>query len=412
MKKIYVIGGGPGNSEYILPAAEKIIKQCDYIVGDRRILKSFGLERESQQLHVMGRIMESLEWIKNRTDGSTICILVSGDPLMYSLFRLVKRTFVDDDIRVIPGIGSLQAFAAKIGESMEDAKILSGHGRHLSMRQLLSDVCSHPKVFLLCDQERTPQWLAAKLVEHGFPDADMAVGSRISYEDEKIVTAKACQIQKMSFSSLCVVMIRNKGEKAWMAPIFLCDSDFIRNKTPMTREEIRWIILGKLGLKIDSILWDVGAGTGSVSVEAALKCKYGKVFAIERNAEALSVLEQNKHKYLLDNMEIIHGKASQSLQGLDTPTHVFIGGTGGELEPVLDHVRLLGKNIKIIISCVTLETLTLAYDLCRTMDGLAKPEILTINIEHSRPIGSYTMMEGGHPVTLMMTETVEEIEKY
>ena len=156
MKDIKIIGGGPGDEAYILPAARQAAEECDLVIGDKRLLETFGLAADEKHIFEMGRIMERLEWLKVQPDTLKAGILVSGDPLMYSLFRLVRRAFPDRKVTVIPGIGSIQAFAARLGESMEDAKILSAHGRDMTGESLAAAVRKYPKLFLLCDNERTP----------------------------------------------------------------------------------------------------------------------------------------------------------------------------------------------------------------------------------------------------------------
>ena len=160
MKHIQIIGGGPGDEAYILPMARQAVAESSLIIGDKRLLQAFGLEADETHIFEMGRMMERLEWLKNQPDSLSAGILVSGDPLIYSLFRLVRRTFPDAQVEIIPGIGSIQAFAARLGESIEDAKILSAHGRNMPGKMLVKEVSRSPKLFILCDNERTPDWIA------------------------------------------------------------------------------------------------------------------------------------------------------------------------------------------------------------------------------------------------------------
>lgn len=407
MKKITIIGGGPGDENYILPAARKRIEACDWVVGDRRLLESFRLDPEEEKVHVMDRMMETMAWIGEQDASKHIGILVSGDPLMYSVYRMVRRTFPEAEVTVIPGIGSIQAFAARLGESMEDARIISGHGRNLSEKSLTEEVKKCAKLFILCDKVRTPAWTARVLTDSGLGNVQMASGSCMTYPDERIVLGKPEIFLNEDFPTLSLVMVKNPDAVSVSESGFslLSDNQFSRNKTPMTREEIRWIILGKLGLSEKSVFWDIGAGTGSISVEAALRCREGKVIAIERNPQAFSVLYENRKRLATDTMEIVEGRALEVLDGLPVPTHVFIGGAGGELKEILEKICDLGPDIRILISCVTLETMTLAYELCRISEKLKIPELVTIRIEHSRPLGNYHIMDGAHPVTLIMTET-------
>lgn len=437
MKDIKIIGGGPGDASYILPMARQAVEQSDLIIGDRRLLQTFGLAADNEYIFEMGRMMERLEWLKKRPDSLRVGILVSGDPLMYSMFRLVRRTFPKAKITVIPGIGSIQAFAARLGESMEDARIISAHGRDMTGDTLVKAVRQYPKLFILCDNERTPDWMAEQLMDAGLTAVDMAAGSRLSYSDENIVFGSPANIfhgpsvqgdnsendgranpGNRKYPALSLVMIKNPNvlsntegmseTKSMLKPsdgALLRDAAFSRNKTPMTREEIRWIAVGKMQLSENSVVWDVGAGTGSVSVECARRCPSGKVISIEKNQRALEVLYENRERLTQRNMEIIEGTAPEAFEGLLRPSHVFIGGAGGALREILERICQYGAGIRVIIACVTMETMMEAYKLSDTIAGLKRREMVSVRIETERPVGSYHLMEGGHPVTLIIAET-------
>lgn len=428
MKHIRIIGGGPGDKTYILPMARQAVAESSLIIGDKRLLQTFGLEADGTHIFEMGRMMERLEWLKKQPDSLSAGILVSGDPLMYSLFRLVRRTFPDAQIEIVPGIGSIQAFAARLGESMEDAKILSAHGRNMSGEMLVKEVFSSSKLFILCDNERTPDRMAGELIKAGLTSVDMAAGSRISYPDEVIVSGGPEAVSREEYPALSLVMIKNPeaeapaersganentcGGLACDGVSLLRDGAFLRNGTPMTREEVRWVALGKMGLSANSVVWDVGAGTGSVSIECARQCPAGKVISIEKNPEALKILYQNREHFGISNMDIIEGTAPEVFEGLERPTHVFIGGAGRALSAILEKICRYGADIQILIACVTLETMTEAYRLVDSVKGLRRREIVTVRIETARPVGSYHLMEGGHPVTLITAETWNEGEKH
>ncbi len=405
MKDIIIIGGGPGDASYILPAARQAVSQCGLIIGDKRLLEIFGLEADGKYIFEMGRMVDRLRWLKEQPDSLRVGILVSGDPLMYSMLRLVQRTFPEAKIHIVPGIGSIQVFAARLGESLEEAKIISAHGRNMTGGMLAAAVRENSKLFILCDHERTPDWMAGQLIDAGLTSVHMAVGSRISYPDEILLSGSPQDVLcGKGYPPLSLVMVKNLAAVP-VSSGFFRDGAFLRNRTPMTREEIRWIAVGKLGLSANSVVWDVGAGTGSVSVECAGRCPSGKVIAIEKNPRALEVLRQNQAYLAPVNMEIIEGAAPAAFKGLERPSHVFIGGSGGALAEILKEICRYGAGIRIVIACVTLETMMEAYKLSGSMEGLRRQEAVTIRIETDRPVGNYHLMEGGHPVTLIIAET-------
>lgn len=175
------------------------------------------------------------------------------------------------------------------------------------------------------------------------------------------------------------------------------DDVFIRGKTPMTKSEVRSISLSKLQLTKDSILYDVGAGTGSVSIEAAMLAKHGMVYAIEKKEEAVSLIIKNKNKFKVNNLEILKGEASMSMELLPPPSHVFIGGTSGNLKEILIKVFLKNSKARIVINMIALESLAEAVYLLKELpvDDL---EITQVTIAKGKEVGNYHMMMGQNPV--------------
>lgn len=168
----------------------------------------------------------------------------------------------------------------------------------------------------------------------------------------------------------------------------------------MTKEEVRSVSLSKLRLTEDSICCDVGAGTGSVSVEMALRADQGQVFAIEKKEEAAALLEENKQKFAVDNLEIIKGEAPQALENLPAPTHAFIGGSSGNLKEIV--ALLLGKNpqVRIVINCITLETISEALDVLKEYD-FQQREVVQLAASRSKEIGRYHLMMGENPIYII-----------
>lgn len=430
MKLLTIAGGGPGNEAFMLPEARAAVDAAGYVFADQRYagLVSHG------RMEVFGKILHTVERIREKLEECDVTVIVSGDPLFYSLTRTLQRRLPEAKIRIIPGIGSLQYLAAQCGRTTEAAVFLSAHGRDLSDRELLENVRSHGSVYLLCDREHHPGYIAGLLEAGGLGDTAMCVGSRLSYEDEQIAEGTARSFQGQTFEDLCVVGIFGGGAATCDSPgaqgvsvcdrcapgALLCDADFIRANVPMTREEVRWAILGKLRLHGGAVVWDIGAGTGSVSMECGRMLKMlglaaavdassayavernvdtGSVYAVEHNSDAVRLIEQNKEKFGLENIRVIHGDALACVGRLPVPDCVFIGGSGRELGQLLAHIRGLGRGIRVVTACVTLETVSdamAAYDSSLWQDT----EMVQINIGRGRQLGSYHVIDGSHPVTL------------
>lgn len=177
------------------------------------------------------------------------------------------------------------------------------------------------------------------------------------------------------------------------------DELFIRGDVPMTKSEVRAVALSKLELKRDSVIYDIGAGTGSVSVEAALFADRGMVYAVEQKKEAVDLIIKNKEKFGIKNIETVYGRAPEALDSLETATHAFIGGTSGEMSEIIK--ILLDKNpkIRIVITVIALESLNLAVSCLKglSIDG----EIVTVQTARARLVAGYHMMQGQNPVFII-----------
>lgn len=179
------------------------------------------------------------------------------------------------------------------------------------------------------------------------------------------------------------------------------DEVFIRGNVPMTKSEVRAISLSKLELEADSVLYDVGAGTGSVSVEAALEIPGGMVYAIEQKAEAVELIRLNKARFHVENLIVIPGKAPQAFEkiGSEMPTHALIGGSKGELAAILDWLLLCNSEIRIVIQVIALETLSQAVAWLKKRK--IEAEIISVSVARARNIGTYHLMQGQNPVYII-----------
>ncbi|GLC77899.1 precorrin-6Y C5,15-methyltransferase (decarboxylating) subunit CbiT [Lacrimispora brassicae] len=174
------------------------------------------------------------------------------------------------------------------------------------------------------------------------------------------------------------------------------DELFIRGDVPMTKSEVRAVSISKLELDQDSILYDIGAGTGSVSIEASRYLAGGRVYAIEKKAEAIDLIRANKEKFAAGCLEIVEGKAPEALSSLEAPSHVFIGGTSGSMDKVLSLVLKKNPEVRIVINTIALESLAEVLSWLKNHSVAA--EILQVQISRGREAGDYHMMMGQNPV--------------
>jgi precorrin-6Y C5,15-methyltransferase (decarboxylating) len=391
MKQIKIIGVGMGNPETLTIQAKKTIEQCTCLVGAARMLEGWPQERKIPAI----RPEEICSAIQSAPEGC-IGVLMSGDVGFYSGCNRLLPLLKDYEVECIAGISSLQYFCAKVQLPWQDAHVVSLHGRE---GDLLQTVRRHPKVFVLTGGGNGLAETLRELQQNGPEEAILWVGERLSYPDECITKGPLGQATiKESYPSLTVLLIQNPEAACPLAP-GKKDEAFLRGKVPMTKEEVRTLSIAKLSPQAGDVIWDVGAGTGSVAVELALLSPSVQVYALERGEEGVALIQQNKSAFGVKNLHVIHGTAPDDLEKLPTPQRVFIGGSGGKLKEVFSHV--LGRNPKarLVVNAITLETVQQA--LSAFAEHGMEPDITQVTIAKGKAAGPYHMMMGQNPVYIL-----------
>lgn len=389
--QITLLGIGMGSRDTLTIEGEKALEKAELLIGARRIADSVKMPHHTVVYEYDSE--KILKCIEENSQYEHIVIALSGDVGFYSGAKKLLHN-LGEDTRVICGISSVVYFMAKAGLSWDDAKIVSAHGRNCN---LVSLICHSKKVFSILGTKDGISSLAGRLVSYGMGDVLLYVGENLSYENEKIFVKPAKELVSYEGDTLCVVCAYNENASELMSTHGIKDECFIRGKAPMTKEEVRTVSLMKLGLSEDSVCYDVGAGTGSVAVEMALRAHQGKVYAIEKKEDALALILENKKKFAADNLEIVGGCAPEAMEELPVPTHAFIGGSSGNLKDIIR--LLLNKNpeVKIVINCITLETVGEAMDAIREFDFQEK-DIVQMSVSRSKEVGRYHMMMGENPI--------------
>lgn len=397
MLTIHVIGMGPGNPDLLTGRARKALAEATIVVGDTRLLRD---EVKKGKTVVQTYKADEIRDIAAHADRKKDClaVLVSGDVGFFSLSKFIRH-FPDCRIIRHPGISSLVYFAAALETDWEDARIVSRHGCRTG---LVEPVMTHKKVFCLtggthnsvCD-------LCRELSDNGLGSVRIVVGENLSYKDERITEGTAQELKNRHFDPLAVMMIFNdrarllvKGVHGWE------DGLFIRDRVPMTKQEVRALVISKLRPRADDIVYDIGAGTGACSVELAFQVPLGRVYAFEINETAVSLAEANKERFRADNLEIIKGDAAETIVPAEAPDCVFIGGTKGKLETVLDILYDKNAGCRVVITAITLETagaVTSYYKDKRDYDL----NTVLLFAAADKKVGPYTLMEGHNPVYIM-----------
>lgn len=406
-KAIYLVGIGMGDLDYLVSYAEQKIAQADIYIGARRMLEPFA--------HYQGKRLRSYkpkemrEYLAQEKEWQSAVILLSGDSGFFSGARGILEEFTDTsyEIQCIPGISSISYFSAKLGMNWENMYIASVHGRK---ENLIGRITQNERIFALLSSGGQLQELCKKLQYYGMNEIRLFVGENLSYgegtEREQILQGSPAELEEKSLGNLICMIAENPAPEKRMGEIK--DEEFIRGKVPMTKCEVRTVSIAKLDLQETSVIYDIGAGTGSVSVEIAAKYPGTRVYAMERNAEAVSLIEENKRKFATDNVEIISGEALEVLQNseLEVPTHVFVGGSGGNFKELAECLFTRNPELHMVANAVSLNSIAEIYKAVEDLQLQA--DVVSMNVSKSRQMGGYHMMMANNPVYIFdITKTAD-----
>lgn len=395
---VTLTGIGMGNPQGMTLEAEAAIREADLLVGAGRMLEAAGemaAEKPFYKDYDAGRIAD---YIAAHPEYSRAAVLLSGDIGYYSGARRLYEALEKKgcEVRGICGISSVVYFCGKLRTAWEDVCLKSAHGRSAN---LVGAVSSHRKTFTLLSASGSVKKLCQELQEYGLSCVTVHIGERLGYEDEKITSGTPGELENGNYDGLCVALIENPE---YFGGIRMCleDEAFVRGKAPMTKSEVRSLSAAKLRLSRDSVVYDVGAGTGSVSVELALQAVDGNVYAIERNEEACRLIEENKRRFAVPQIQVVHGLAPEAMRDLPVPTHAFIGGSAGNLKEIMECLLEKNPQIRMVINTVTLETIGEVMECLKSLP-VAEEEILSVSTARARSLGRYHLMTGQNPIYII-----------
>lgn len=409
--KIYLTGTGMGTEETLTGRARKVIEEADIIFGAERMLAASYVQKNKQAKKLPYYLFSDImPQIRKLQKGQKAVLLFSGDSGFYSgaagltaeFTAALKRENKEAEVEILPGISSLSYLAAKAGIFWQDAKIVSIHGKSTA---LLSALLKEKKLFLITSGVEDMQRLGELLMQWQLSGRKIIAGYQMSYPEEEILylTPEACR--KLAKPGLYSCFILNE-EKAWGITPGFQDAALLRDKVPMTKEEIREISLCKLHLTKDAVLYDVGSGTGSIAVEAAFLSEAIKVYAIEKKPAALELIQKNCDKFAVSNVQIVAGEAPEVLEELPAPTHVFLGGTGGNLFEILQAIQKKAAAVRVVANAISLETVAQFQQLEQKF-VISSMEIVQIQVSRSRTVGGYHLMQAENPVYICSFELGE-----
>lgn len=412
MRKVTIIGAGPGNPDLLSRAALDAIDIADVVIGAHRALAGIDVPPDV----VRCELVKTADIVAALTDAASwqrAVVVMTGDVGLFSGARRLVEALSGDaqvDVRVIPGISSASYLAARLARPWQDWRFASAHGVACD---IVAEAERAGELFLVTSGGEDPSRLSGELVQAGFGDVRVTVAERLSYPDERITCATASEIAGQTFDDLNVMLIDFAGgagssagasraaSSRWpYASSGIPDELFIRGDVPMTKQEVRAVALAKLRLTATDTVWDVGAGTGSVSIEAALIARAGLVWAVERNATGVRLIRENADAFGCGNVHAVPGVAPEALAKLPVPDAVFVGGSAGELPSIVEAALEKNSQVRLCVPCVTVETLTEA---CALLSGSRFKgfEACQVSAARAEAVGSHHLLKAQNPVFLV-----------
>lgn len=403
MNKLYVIGTGP-----ICPGEEarEIISSSDVVIASKRHIERVqGSGFRVKSVFPISPLKEALDFIRENLKRKKIVVLASGDPLFFGIGRRLLEEFGKEDIEFIPALSSMQLAFTKIKEPWDDAFFISLHGR--DMEGAIEEVKKREKVCILTDRENTPQKIAKTLLGTGL-DYEAFVCERLGEEGERITQGRMSEICKGEFADPNLMILKNPSVKDPFPAVFgLSEAEIIHSQRLITKDEVRAIAIHKLRLPQKGVLWDIGSGSGSVAMEAARLIPGLKIYAIEKDKGQIFNISENKRRFLAYNIEIVQGEAPDALSDLPMPDRIFIGGSGGRLEGIIETVvRGLLPGGRVVLNAATIETLTSGIKLLEG-NGFAI-EVLEVSIARTERLGGKTHLKALNPIFIVVGEKGRE----
>lgn len=420
--KLYVIGIG---YKPLDKKAREIILNSSVILASKRLSEVFKgydeFEEVKDKVKVINNVDETINFIHSllitHHASHPIVLLASGDPMFFGIGRRAVREFGKENVEIIPDLSSIQLAFSRIKEPWDDSFLMSLHGgpdpekrRRLpyEIKDLPWLIETYPKIAILTDKENNPSKIA-EFLSSAFslkPSAlKIYVCERLGYPDERITEGTLQEISSLTFVEPNVAILIRAAEQQSSRAVAttteeikfgLTENDISHSRGLITKDEVRAIAIHKLRLPQKGVFWDIGAGSGSISVEVARMCPKMKVYAIERDEEQINHIVENKKRFDVYNIEIISGEAPDVLEGLPLPDRVFIGGSGGKLRDIMHFIDEKMATCIVVFTVTTLETLNMAIDLLKEK-GYAL-DVIEVNISRLKPLGTGHRLSSQNPV--------------
>jgi len=395
-QKIFLVGAGIAGWEGFGSRALEVVDKSEVLIGHQRHLDIFPDFRGTKM--VLGGLSELLDFLKDTR--KKVTLLASGDPTFFGISRFLLRNLPKERIEIFPNVTSMQYAFARIKEPWDDAIFVSAHGR--GMHAAVDRIVSVEKACVLTDSINTPAAIAAELIERGAEGYEAWLCEDLGLETERFTRTDVRGLLGMEASALNIlILIKTYEPNLEQYPLIgIADDEFLTSKKLITRQEVRAVTLAKLQLQDGLVMWDIGAGSGSVSIEASNLMPGGRIFALEHNPQCVSFIAENLKKFCARNVKLMDACAPDGLEELPDPDRVFVGGAGGSLEEIVDMVgRRLKPDGLVVLNAVTLDTLSKSVEFLE--DHGFQVEVTCVNISKTRKLTEFKLFEAQNPVFII-----------
>lgn len=382
MSETPIIVVGMIGGEVFGSVARAALAASEVVIGSPRHLARVD-RPDAEIIELIGPIPPILDIAADHLSaGRRVCVVSSGDPGFFGITRMIAERFGSDRLSVYPAPSSVSLAWAAAGRPWDDADVVSAHGRPLA--DAVERAVRSPKVAVLTAPSNPPETLGKELLAHGCGPRQVVVVSRLGEVDERIVRTDLDELAAGQFDPMSVVLLIAPESDDTGASISWGRTEraFAQRDGMITKSEVRSIVLGKLDLPRSGVLWDVGAGSGSIGVEAATIARGLKVCAVERSAEdAANITTNARSAGVASNIEVVVGAAPSALGDLPDPNRVFVGGGGPDvLRSCWDRLRPGGV---LVATFVLLDRAVAAMDLLG--------DLVQVHIDRAVPIGDLGM---------------------
>jgi precorrin-6Y C5,15-methyltransferase (decarboxylating) len=379
----------------------QIISNADVLVGGKRLLDFFKDSTACKKI-IDKQLAATVDFIKSQMESRSVVVLASGDPLFFGIGPVLVKALGPENVVIYPNISSVAAAFARIKEPWSKARVVSLHGRK-SEKALFKALDEEDVVAVLTDPSRNPAWLAQRLVDENLVGFNVCVFESLGNAAERVNWYLPAQAAELTFAEPNLVIVKKRAEDPAAKQrlhLGMPDHCYVHEKGLITKSEVRAVALAKLGLMPDHILWDLGAGSGSVAIEAALLVNRGTVFAVEKNPARAKQIEINKTRFGIENLNIYQAEAPNGLADLPRADRIFIGGGGRRLAAVIHAAAsFLKPDGRIVVNTVLLPNIQVAAD---TLTGLGfKTEVVQVQVSRSRKMPWADRLEAQNPVWII-----------